>query len=276
MGHVKVGCHVSIRDGYLEAAKHAQALGANAFQYFPKNPRRLGVKAFDQHDAELCKQFCLEHHMVSIAHTPYPTNLAAKGEKEKWVIDSLLNDLIIAEACGSVGTVVHFGTTHEGPLSGYQQMIHILNEVLMNWCGTTLLLIENNAGKGDQLGTTLEELVKIRELTYNPGKIGFCLDTCHAFASDLWHGDNWHEVLERGQELDYLPHIKAVHFNNSVYPNGSRKDRHASIAEGEIPWKTMQDVLLTPVFEDIPFILETPNSDDWPYEKEIQLMKACF
>lgn len=30
------GCHVSIRNGYLEAAKRAVANNASAFQYFPK------------------------------------------------------------------------------------------------------------------------------------------------------------------------------------------------------------------------------------------------
>ena len=67
------GSHVSIRQGYLYAAKTAQNIGARAFQYFPKNPRSLIVKDFDQEDALSCAQFCQENNIQSIAHTTYPT-----------------------------------------------------------------------------------------------------------------------------------------------------------------------------------------------------------
>jgi deoxyribonuclease IV len=266
---MKIGCHVSIREGYLGAAKRAHILGANAFQYFPKNPRSLGVKAFDKLNASQCADFCKEHEMVSIAHTPYPTNPSATGEKAQWVIDSLKNDLEIAEACGSIGIVVHFGSNSDDPLLGYQQMIQTFNDVLKDWAGDALLLIENNAGKGDQLGTTMEELTKIRSLVDHPEKVGFCLDTCHAFAANLWNGEDWETVLERGEALDFIAHIKAIHFNNSVYPNGSRKDRHAPIDNGEIPWEAMKEVLETEELRETPFILETPG----PHDVEIKLIK---
>lgn len=247
-------------------------LGAHAFQYFPKNPRSLNIKAFDRQSASQCEAFCKENEMVSIAHTPYPTNPSATGEKAQWVIDSLRNDLEIAEACGSIGIVVHFGSTSGDPIEGYQQMIRTFNEVLADWTGKALLLIENNAGKGDQLGTTMEELAKIRSLVDAPEKVGFCLDTCHAFASNLWNGKDWENVLKRGEELDFIPHIKAIHFNNSVYPNGSRKDRHAPINDGEIPWKAMVAILKTKALRNVPFILETPG----PHEAEIKLMNEVI
>ncbi len=242
---MKLGCHVRIRNGYLGAAQTALSIGANAFQYFSKNPRSLSIKKLDQKDAEACRAFCTAHEMVSIAHTPYPSNIAATGEKARQVVGSLKNDLEIAEACGSLGIVVHFGSTCEDPIEGYKQMLFVLNEVLENWRGQTQILIENNAGKGDQLGTTMEELTKIRLLTNHPEKIGFCFDTCHAFAADLWNGGDWEEVQFKARELGFLEHVKAVHFNNSVYPNGSRKDRHAPIASGEIPWIGMDAILRT-------------------------------
>ena len=65
------GSHVSIRNGYLGAAKRAVANNASAFQYFPKNPRSLSIKDFDQEDAKSCREFCLEYQLQSVAHTPY-------------------------------------------------------------------------------------------------------------------------------------------------------------------------------------------------------------
>ncbi|WEG10840.1 deoxyribonuclease IV [Pullulanibacillus sp. KACC 23026] len=270
---MKLGCHVSIKDGYLGAAKRAYSLGANAFQYFPKNPRSLGVKSFDRHDAKQCAEFCAAEQMVSIAHTPYPTNIAATGEKETAVVESLLNDLDIADACGSFGIVVHFGSAKGDLLQGYQQMLNVLNQVQAQWEGRSLILIENMAGKGDQLGMTMEELIKIRELTNYPEKIGFCLDTCHAFASDLWNGRNWNAFVDKGRELGFIEQVKAIHFNNSFYPNGSRKDRHSPIVKGEIHAEAMKEILLHAEFADVPFILETPNTEKDSHQQEIEWMK---
>ena len=142
------GCHISIREGYLGAAKAARAMKASAFQYFPKNPRSLSVKDFNREDAALCKAYCKEHEIFSIAHTPYPTSLTPQPEKQELTIKSLLNDLEIASACGSAGVVVHFGNpiNNKDPLAGYQLMIDMLNQILSRSGEHCLILLENTAG----------------------------------------------------------------------------------------------------------------------------------
>lgn len=271
------GSHISIRHGYVEAAKTAASIGATCFQYFPKNPRSLSVKEFDKHDAFACAEFCKEHGIVSISHTPYPTDLTPIDKKDQ-IIASLLNDLEITEACGSIGVVVHFGarTSEVDPLSGYKNMIEMLNEVLQEWNGNTLLLIENNAGKSGPMGTTLEELTQVRKLVNEPEKIGFCLDTCHLFASGVWDGDNWDEVEQKGRELDFFSNVKAVHFNNSKYPSGSMKDRHANIRDGCIPIESFHPMIASPFLSEIPFILETPRSEIYSHEDEIRDLHKLF
>ncbi|RXJ04160.1 deoxyribonuclease IV [Anaerobacillus alkaliphilus] len=270
-----IGSHVSIRNGYEQAAKKAFSIGATAFQYFPKNPRSLTVKDFSQQSAQGCANFCKEKSIVSIAHTPYPTKLIPEaGESEAQIVASLLNDLEIAEACRSIGIVVHFGTMKGEPtLDGYRKMITILNEVLNSWHGKSLLLIENNAGAGTNMGITLEEMVQVRKLTSNPEKIGFCFDTCHAFASGLWTGENWDEVAQKGRELGYFEHLKAVHLNNSKYPSGKRKDRHANLKDGHISQEQLESFLTSDVIKGIPLILETPDDEKYTHQEEIQLVK---
>ncbi|MCC3357215.1 deoxyribonuclease IV [Bacillus sp. REN16] len=275
---MRFGSHISIRDGYLGAAYHAVKIGAKSFQYFPKNPRSLSVKEFDCHDAKECAKFCNDHDLLTIAHTPYPTNLVADEDQIKLVIDSLLNDLEIANECGSIGVVVHFGVLKNttNPLEGYQRMIGTLNEVLARWDGEALILLENNAGKSGPTGTMIEELVQVRQLTEYPDKIGFCLDTCHLFASGVWDGDNWHEVEEKGIELGLFEHLKAVHLNNSAYPTRSMKDRHANIPSGEIKVEQIIEFLLSPVFRDIPFVLETPHERKFSHEDEIKFLNEMM
>ncbi|HZG16551.1 MAG TPA: deoxyribonuclease IV [Candidatus Bathyarchaeia archaeon] len=277
---MKIGCHVSIRSGYAGAAKAAWDMGARSFQYFPKNPRGLSVKAFEQRDAAACKQFCMDTGLVSIAHTPYPTNLSVDDpDLYQATVRSVINDLEIAEACGSIGLVVHFGQYKgkvEDPLYGYQLMIRMVNDILGQWTGTALLLIENNAGQGNPMGITIEELVQIRQLLDQPERVGYCLDTCHAFASGMWNGTDWLHVASKARELGYLQHVKAIHLNDSLFPTSSRRDRHANIGKGYIPEGGLQELLLTPEFQGLPFVLETPHPAGESHQKEIAWVKERF
>lgn len=266
------GCHVSIRNGYSGAAKTAASFGARAFQYFPKNPRSLSVKDFDRSDAASCKEYCQKHGIVSVAHTPYSTSLTPSQDKKELTVASLLNDLEIADACGSVGVVVHFGSqiSKTDPLASYHLMLEMLNSVLSLWNGDCLLLIENNAGTKGALGTTFEELVQIRNLAEYPEKIGFCLDTCHMFASGLWNGENTNDFFSKGQELNYFEHLKIIHLNNSKYTTGSKKDRHANIFQnGLIKDESLQEIVTSQFIRDIPFVLETPDDEGVTHKEEI-------
>jgi deoxyribonuclease IV len=268
-----IGSHVSIRDGYLAAAKRAVANHATAFQYFPKNPRSLSVKNFDFEDAQSCKAFSQQHQLHSVAHTPYSTNLTPDEDKKELTIQSILNDLNIANACGSIGVVVHFGNqiSESDPLASYHLMLEILNNVLGSWDGKCKILLENNAGTKGGLGTMFEELIQVRNLCEFPEKIGFCLDTCHAYASGLWTGENTKEVLSKGEELGYWEHLEVIHLNNSKYPTGSKKDRHANIFKnGYIEEQQLKLFVLSSEVRKVPLVLETPDDEGMTHKKEIE------
>jgi deoxyribonuclease IV len=270
-----IGSHVSIRDGYLAAAKRAVSNQASAFQYFPKNPRSLSVKDFDVEDAESCKEFSQQHQLHSVAHTPYSTNLTPDEDKKELTIRSILNDLEIANACGSIGVVIHFGNqiSETDSLASYHLMLEMLNKVLSKWEGGCKILLENNAGTKGGLGTTFEELVQVRNLCQYPEKLGFCFDTCHAFASGLWNGENSKEMLSKGEELGYWEHLEVIHLNNSKYPTGSKKDRHANIFnKGHINEQHLKSFVISPNVSEVPLILETPDDEGISHKEEIQLL----
>ncbi|MFF2911241.1 deoxyribonuclease IV [Paenibacillus sp. NPDC057934] len=276
----KIGAHVSIRGGYGRAARFAWESGATSFQYFPKNPRSLKLKSVDGRDAEDCASFCQEHGIVSIAHTPYPTNMAAGKDAatpEAVMVSSLRNDLEIAEACGSLGIVVHFGQFGGmEPLQGYQNIIQCMNETLASWEGRAKLLIENQAGNHGREGMTLEELVKVRELSRYPEKIGFCFDTCHAYAAGIWNPEDTEALLRRGDDLGYWPHLVAVHLNDSKYPLATRRDRHAAIGQGYIGEKGLAGLLTSEPLQGAALVMETEKGPDGSHSREISLVKAWF
>lgn len=249
-------------------------LGGSAFQYFPKNPRSLHIKMPDLQDARACAVYCSERGLVSVAHTPYPSNMAvglSRGEEHyRLTVDSLLNDLIIAEACGSLGIVVHFGHLKgEHVLVGYQNIIRCMNDVLSKWNGRAKLLIENQAGDHGDMGMTLEESVKVRELANQPEKIGFCLDTCHLFAAGQWDIQDTESLLRKGRQLGYWDELVAVHLNDSKYGSGSRKDRHARIGRGMIGIEALKAFVLSPELTGKPFILESEKGEDGTHREDI-------
>jgi deoxyribonuclease-4 len=269
----KVGSHVSTKLGYRKAAEHAAAIGGNAFQYFPKNPRTLEPKTFSLQDAKRCEQWCKDHDMISVGHGPYLVNPAVEGEAARRMAICTLNDLEIADACGSIGIVVHFGTSKaKDPLQGYRNIIQWINSVTSYWDGKALILLENQAGNHGPMGTTPDELMQIRSLCQNREMVGFCLDTCHLFASGEWQVGHWQAFAERARRLGYLEHVKVIHLNDSLYPSGSHKDRHAAITEGWIGEAGFRELLSTPEFKQIPMLLETPSGVDGTHRDQIKLV----
>lgn len=271
---IRIGSHVSTRGGFLAAAHHAAQIGCRSFQYFPKNPRSLHIKQPDVRDAEACAAFCREHDLQSIAHTPYPSNMAvgrSRGEEHyRLTVQSLINDLVIAEVCGSLGIVVHFGhLKSEDLLVGYQNVIQCMNDVLAGWNGRAKLLIENQAGDHGNMGMSMEECVKVRQLAKHPEKIGFCLDTCHLFAAGGWDPAKTGELLKKGQVLEYWDHLIAVHLNDSRYGAGSRKDRHARVGQGMIGEEGLKSLALSPELAGKMFVLESEKGEDGTHREDI-------
>ena len=90
----------------------------------------------DVRNAAACSEFCQEQGLVSIAHPisdEYGGWLNPGEAFYQLTVDSLKNDLMIAEACGSLGIVVHFGhLKSQDILEGYQNIIR-MNDVLSSW-----------------------------------------------------------------------------------------------------------------------------------------------
>ncbi|GAB2724062.1 deoxyribonuclease IV [Paenibacillus thermoaerophilus] len=264
---MRLGAHVSIGGGYAQAARRAIAAGCDVYQYFPKNPRGLSVKVPAASDMAACAAICRDNGIASVAHTAYPVNLAYDPDdvRREAVVRTLVNDLYIAEGCGSMGVVVHFGVySGADPLTGYRNIVLSLDETLRRYEGPARLLIENQAGDRSDFGMTIEEMVRIRELCAGRDRIGFCLDTCHAFASGLWSNDEpgFARLAEHGDQLGYWPLVGVIHLNDSRYPCGSRKDRHANVGSGHIGWERMLELLAFAGRRSIPLVLETPGSAD--------------
>jgi deoxyribonuclease-4 len=113
-----------------------------------------------------------------------------------------------------------------------------------------ILLLENTAGGGEKLGSSLSDLAELIEGT----PLGVCFDTCHAFAAG-YALDSAIAELKRRVGLEQVP---VIHLNDSAETFGSEKDRHANLMEGHIG-QGLKTIVQDQRLQDKIFIMETPR-----------------
>ena len=93
------------------------------------------------------------------------------------------------------------------------------------------------------------------------GRLGVCLDTCHAFAAgyDLRTEQGLKETIEEMEREVGAGRLKLVHANDSKGGLGSRLDRHEHIGEGKLGMDAFALMACHPVLSGLPWILETPG-----------------
>ncbi len=269
-----IGNHLSVSKGYEAMGKAAVRLGANTFAFFTRNPRGGRAKEIDPKDVEaFLALFEREQFGTLVAHAPYTMNLcAAKPEVSAFSKGVITDDLLRMEYTPGQYYNFHPGShVGQGEKEGIRRIAEVLNEVLRPEQTTTVLL-ETMAGKGSEVGRSFEELREIIDRVTLSEKLGVCFDTCHVWDGGYDIVNRLDEVLGEFDRVIGLSRLRAVHFNDSMNPCGSHKDRHARIGEGCIGAEVMRRVATHPLLAGRPFILETPN-DDEGYRREIALVR---
>lgn len=275
---MKLGCHISIAKGFPTAVENARRLGCESFQFFTKNPRAFKGKAADPAEAARGRALMAEYGLVAVAHAPYITNLSTPDpELQQTSIASLKLDLENAEAYGAVGCVCHMGKHVDMGIDyGMKRMAETLDLLLDEYKGSCLLLLENTAGQGSELGTTLAQCLEVRDLVAQPERIGFCFDTCHGFAAGAYRPADWQEFVRQARSSGYWDFLKAVHLNDSKHEHGSRRDRHANLGQGFIGEDGMAEILRSDAFAGLPVVLETPVETEDEYGPEMAWVRKLL
>lgn len=271
-----IGCHLSVSKGYLAMGKEASSLGANTFQFFPRNPRGGAAKPLVPEDAEALRQWMEDHHFGPIlCHGAYTMNgAAAKVEVRDFARRAIREDLSKAAQLPHCRYNFHPGShVKQGAEAVIPLIADMLNEAMDQEALPEYVLLETMAGKGTEVGRTFEELAEIIERTERKDRIGVCLDTCHVYDGGYDIVGDLDGVLRRFDEVIGLDRLHAVHLNDDKNPLGSHKDRHEKIGEGTIGLEAMGRIINHPKLRALPFYLETPN-DLAGYAAEIALLKS--
>ena len=275
---LKIGSHVSFKKDtqLLGALDEALSYGSNTFMFYtgaPQNTNRVDLNP-DLTEKALLK---MKENNIDIkdivVHAPYIINLANGDEsKYKFSINFLKQECQRCETLGVDKLILHPGShVGQGVEVGIKNVISALNEILPST--KTIILLETMAGKGSELGKTIEELKDIIDGVTEKEKIGICLDTCH-LSDGGYNLDDIDSVLDVFEKYNLLSKIKCVHVNDSKNMKDSHKDRHENIGFGEIGFDNLINVIYNKRLENIPKILETPYIEGFPpYKLEIEMIK---
>lgn len=270
-----IGCHLSSSGGYLAMGKEAVRIGANAFQFFTRNPRGGAAKPLNLQDIEAFEKYRSENGIVSVlAHAPYTMNACSKDEGlREFAKNTMADDISRLENIDGAMYNFHPGShVGQGADVGIDYISQMLNTVLYPE-QKTVILLETMAGKGSEVGRDFEELRAIIDKTELNEKLGVCLDTCHIFDGGYDIVNNLDGVIKDFDDIIGLDRLKAIHLNDSMNYLGCHKDRHAKIGEGGIGLAALKNVINHPILGKLPFFLETPN-DIEGYKNEIALLKS--
>ena len=274
-----IGSHVGFKKDtqLLGALDETLSYNGNAFMFYtgaPQNTVRMPLNddlTFKALEKMKENNISLDNVVV---HAPYIINLANNKDLDKYNFSinflkqecNRCADLFVKKLVLHPGSHVGCGVE-----VGINNIINALNEVLKE--SDTTILLETMAGKGTEVGKTLEEIKQIIEGVIYKDKIGICLDTCHL--SDAGYDvSKFDEILDILESYNLLDKVLCIHINDSKNIRGSHKDRHENIGYGTIGFDNLINIIYNKRLELIPKKLETPYINDLPpYKEEIEMIK---
>lgn len=270
-----IGAHVSTSGGVFNAPINANLIGAKAFALFTKNQRRWEAKPLSDEEIEKFKNN-LEKYRYSVdcilPHNSYLINLGSGDvEKREKSLNAFIDEM---ERCYKLGLKylnMHPGS-HLDEISSEECLKNIAEciNIAMKKIPNVIVVLENTAGQGTNMGHKFEHLGKIIEMIEDKSRIGVCLDTCHTLASGYELKDlaGYEKTMEEFEKNIGFQYLKGVHLNDSKFDTGSKKDRHDSIGKGVLGTEFFERFMNDVRFDNIPIVLETIDETIWKEEIE--------
>lgn len=275
-----LGCHVNYNkeSQVLGCLEQALSYDATTFMFYTGAPQNTVRGKVDKEKVKQAqskmKKEGLDYQKI-VVHAPYIVNLANNKEEEKYQfsINFLKQELKRCEELEIDSIVLHPGShVGLGKECGIKNIIDALNQILEG--STVKILLETMAGKGTEIGSTLDEIKEIIEGVEHKEQIGICLDTCHLNDAGYDISD-FDQILDEVEEKIGLSYIGCIHINDSKNLRSAHKDRHENFGLGTIGFDQLLKIVYNPRLENVPKILETPyvEREYPPYKYEIEMIK---
>ncbi len=249
---LRLGAHVDQEDPVAEAV----ARGADLVQTFLGDPQGWEKPTVAYAGGPSALRDALAQAGVDLyIHAPYVLNVATGNNRIRIPSRKLLaQHADLAAECGAKGLIVHGGHVLAGddPEAGFDNWA----KTFERWAPPLPVLIENTAGGDHAMARRLERIARLWEVLDDRcedatmADVGFCLDTCHAFAG----GEALPGVVDRVKAV--TGRIDLVHANDSRDEFDSGADRHANFGAGRIDGDELAGVVAA---AGAPVVCETPG-----------------
>ena len=289
----RLGAHLPLSSGMLKAIDRAVSIRADALQIFTDNPTAWRRRSHPPRDLDAFRtQLALRDIRPVSIHASYLINLPGPDDATyERSINLLTAELGGAATYGARFVNVHIGSHRgTGVEAGIERLVagietvfarveDVAREAGSDHAETVAgapdrgrreratLVLENSAGGGGGLGTSVDELAAIagRLATQGIGRdhVAFCIDTAHAWGAGIDVGDPAaiDAFLADFDDRIGLDRVALVHLNDTRSALGSRTDRHEHLGAGRIGPTGLGHVLRHPSLAHAPAIIETPGMD---------------
>jgi deoxyribonuclease-4 len=276
---MRFGFHISIAGGFSKVVERAKARGCETIQFFSRNPRGWKYDPLDKKEVEGFRLSIQSSGLFpAFLHLPYLPNIASQESKfYKRSVDSIATDLERAEQLGAQYLIIHIGHRLESSEDeAIEAVSRGINQAFERVKNPVILLLENTAGQGTEIGNTFEQIKKIIDGVHEKERMSVCLDTAHSFEAgyDFSKKEGIERTLELFDQTIGLNRLQLLHLNDSKTPLGSRKDRHWHIGEGYIGLEGFRQLVNHPLLRHLPGIMETPRKDTVEDLKNMKVIRS--
>ena len=268
-----IGAHVSASNGVSQAPINANAIGADAFALFTRNPSRWASKPISEKEAIAFKENCEKYGYTSdkiLPHDSYLINLGApEADKLEKSREAFLDEMQRCEQLGLTMLNFHPGShLNMMPIDDCLDLIAASINITLEKTSGVKAVIENTAGQGSNLGFSFEQIAHIIDKVEDKSRVGVCIDSCHAFAAgyDLSSIDGYADTWRRFDETIGFKYLSGMHLNDTKKGLASKVDRHETLGNGVLGADFFSFLMNDPRMDNIPLILETPDMSIWPQE----------
>lgn len=262
-------------------------------QIFLKSPMKVSGSKINEKQIEETKEYLKKNNVYLVVHGQYLLNFIREGKEIHFARKSLVDDLKMLEMIipeknkNKTGVVIHLGknvnkkSVEECIINFTENIINVIEKT--KECGLKIILETSTKTKGpsdifhniETFGKLVHNLKdKLGKETFDK-RIGFCIDTCHIYASG-------YSIESKKGFTDFMKLWKTqigsltlFHLNDSKGILGCCRDCHEQIGNGLI-YKESKDglkaLLKYAKKNNIPIIIESGGIQD----EELALIKTLI
>jgi deoxyribonuclease-4 len=242
---LRIGAHVEPADPVRAAVER----GADLVQFFLGDPQGWDEPVvLYGGGVEGLRADAAAAGITLYVHAPYRLNLASTNNRIRIPSRKLLQQHAdMAAQIGAAGIVVHGGhvTADDDEQVGFDNWRKAFEHIR----APLPILVENTAGGDHAMARRLDAIARLWA-ALDGFDVGFCLDTCHAWAGGI-------ELLDAVDRVKAITgRIDLVHANDSKDPFDSGRDRHENFGTGSIDPAELVAVVAA---AGAPVVCETPG-----------------